>query len=249
MRVAKFLFSFLWVISALGRSDDLIDLWIEPSECFPGDVIEIHAKMEHGSYAEFELNVPVYPNFHYVASTREPLRYNEGLYTQKSVLLLQPIEPGSFELDGISVTLNEGEKERELPLPALKVSVLSYAAEDSTNELETFAPAEEVSSPTSGVWLATVFLGIVLLVFLIAVFFRRPKTSVAQGDSEEANSMQELLEGLERGEIPTALIERLLALPEAKISDALRGSMEAMAYSKHKPRQQLIDLLKAEVKG
>jgi hypothetical protein len=123
---------WLLPLCALAGTAPEIALRLIDGEYLPGDVLELEAEMRGVDYTEFELHVPAQPQLHFVAQTREPLRYIDGVYVQRVLLLLQPMHAGAFELNGITATLTQGGVASEVALPRVLFSVASYAAEDTS---------------------------------------------------------------------------------------------------------------------
>ena len=76
--------------------------------------------------------MPANAQCHFVEQIREPVRYVEGEYLQRALLLLQPMSAGDFELNDITVTIAQGGVSRDVALPPVSFSVASYAVEDTS---------------------------------------------------------------------------------------------------------------------
>ena len=96
----------LWPLLAMANDPHGIELRLLPGSYYTGDVLEIHAEMRRAEYATFQLHMPNHPQLHFVAHTREPVSYAHGEYRQRTVLLLQPMAAGAFELNAITASLS-----------------------------------------------------------------------------------------------------------------------------------------------
>ena len=208
----------------------------------PGDVIELQAEMRRSEYAEFELHVPAHPQLHFMAHTREPVRYVDGDYVQRVLLLLQPMSAGAFELDAITASVTQGEEVTEVQLPQLAFTVASYGAADVSKDLAILSEdAQAVTKRPLLVW------GLVVLVGLVGVvwFFMR-KQKPALEEHAETEGLSDLVAALEAGAPASDLIERLLSRESLSLSSSLRESLEAAVYANRIDEAALLRQLKEE---
>ena len=131
-RLILVLCGWLLPLFALADVAPEIALRLTEGEYLPGDMLELEAEMRGADYAEFELHVPANAQCHFVEQIREPVRYVEGEYLQRVLLLLQPMSAGDFELNDITVTIAQGGVSRDVALPPVSFSVASYAVEDTS---------------------------------------------------------------------------------------------------------------------
>jgi hypothetical protein len=131
-RLILVLCGWLLPLFALADVAPEIALRLTEGEYLPGDMLELEAEMRGADYAEFELHVPANAQCHFVEQIREPVRYIEGEYLQRVLLLLQPMSAGDFELNDITVTIAQGGVSRDVALPPVSFSVASYAVEDTS---------------------------------------------------------------------------------------------------------------------
>jgi hypothetical protein len=234
----------LWPLFAFANAPHGIELRLVPGSYQPGDVVEIQAEMRRADYAEFQLHVPTHPQLHFVAHTREPLRYKEGEYLQRSVLLLQPMSAGAFKLDAITASLSQGEQATEVPLPSLEFFVNSYEATDDSKELEPLPMHSFVPPGASG------FLGLVVLLLgvlgLVIWLLKRGSTCQADTVVHAVDTLDDLTVLLERGDSPEALIERLLCRSDLSLSVELREALDAAVYANRLDAAHLLRLIREE---
>lgn len=219
-----------------------VTLRLSEEKCRPGDVIELQAEMRRADYAKFELHVPAHPQLHFVAHTREPVRYVEGEYVQREILLLQPMTAGAFELNGMTATFVEGEQMTELALPRVQLAVESYAREDASQVLAELG--EDAVVPAQSLQTLTVIV-VGLLLLLIWFLVRRTKVRPEESTATELG-LSDLIASLEAGEPAMSLIEHLLSMPDLTLPPVLRKALEAAAYAKHFDSAALLRLLKEE---
>ena len=198
--------------------------------------------MRRSEYAEFELHVPAHPQLHFMAHTREPVRYVDGDYVQRVLLLLQPMSAGAFELNAITASVTEGEQVSEVKLPQLAFTVTSYGAEDVSKDLAVLsADAQAVAKRPVLVWSF-----VVLVVLISAVWFVLRKQKPAVEERAETEGLSDLVAALEAGEPSVGLIERLLSIESLSISPSLRESLEAAVYANRIDEAALLRQLKEE---
>lgn len=227
---------------AFAESPHGIELRVVEQEYLPGDVIRIHAEMSRSDYAEFTLHVPSHPYLHFVAHTQHPLKYANGEYTQASILLLQTMTSGDFELASITAEIKKGEDLQHVELPPLSFSVQSYATVDESKELENLTlDSPEKNNGATALWITLLVAALSYALFW--KFIRKPVSTTLEAAQQE-ESLDDLEAQLEQGESPIDLIERLLL--RTQLSPELRRAMEAAAYANRLDKDELINLLKKE---
>jgi hypothetical protein len=245
MRLWQTLLCGCWLpFLALADPTQGIELRIAANDFFPGDVIEIEAEMRRSDFAEFQLHVPAHPQLHFVAQSPEPLRYFDGEYVQRSLLLLQPMMAGDFELSGITASVQQGEVVTEVALRGLNFSVNSYAAVDESKELAPLVGSTSTALPTSNSYgLFILLVGVVVLVVWLSLRKSHSQSEVVIAPVE---TIEDLAATLERGEASVDLIERLLARSDLVIPSTLRDILEAAAYANRLDAKQLLGLIREE---
>jgi hypothetical protein len=116
-----------------------------------------------------------------VAQTREPVRYIEGEYLQRVLLLLQPMRAGDFELNRITATIVQGGTATDVALPSVLFSVASYAAEDTSQavaELGTGAPLLAQASDNLRIIIAVLFVVLIVIWLRLKVANSKPVETV-----------------------------------------------------------------------
>ena len=239
-----FLCGCLLPLLALADDAQGVSLQLVEGTYQPGDVIELQAEMRRTEYTEFELHVPAHAQLHFVAHTRKPVRYVEGVYLQSVLLLLQPMNAGEFELSGISATLESGGVSTEVALPSVEFSVASYAAEDSSKALATLTD-DALTTPRASALLFVFVAALLVLLFVARCLFRKPKLVAVE--SVEAVNLNDLIVKLEAGEPAEHLIECLLGDAALSMSPSLRERLEAAAYANRIDVAGLLCALKEEV--
>jgi hypothetical protein len=164
-RLILVLCGWLLPLFALADVAPEIALRLTEGEYLPGDMLELEAEMRGADYAEFELHVPANAQCHFVEQIREPVRYVEGEYLQRALLLLQPLSAGDFELNDITVTIAQGGVSRDVALPPVSFSVASYAVEDTSEAAaELGAGASLLAQASNNLRIIIAVLFIVLMV-------------------------------------------------------------------------------------
>lgn len=164
-RLILVLCGWLLPLFALADVAPEIALRLTEGEYLPGDMLELEAEMRGADYAEFELHVPANAQCHFVEQIREPVRYVEGEYLQRALLLLQPMSAGDFELNDITVTIAQGGVSRDVALPPVSFSVASYAVEDTSEAAaELGAGASLLAQASNNLRIIIAVLFIVLMV-------------------------------------------------------------------------------------
>lgn len=234
-----------WLLPLLASADGVsgIELRLVAGESRPGDVIELQAEMRRAEYAEFVLHVPAHAQLHFVAHTREPVRYVEGEYVQRELFLLQPMRAGVFELDAITATIEQGGVATEVSLPPVQFEVLSYGAEDTSKVAAQLAETSLLSQPASVVG---VTIGAVLFLSLLVWLFLRKAKEQPMDVAVADVSLNDLITVLEAGESGSTLMEQLLERTDLSLSAVLREALEAAAYANRIDDAQLLNLLRQE---
>lgn len=213
----------------------------------PGDVVELEAEMRRSEYAEFELHVPAHAQLHFVAHTREPVRYVEGEYVQRELFVLQPMSAGEFELNSITATVTQGEVTTEVPLPSVTLTVDSYATEDPSKAVAELGMVVSSSAQKSNL-IRLVVVIFIISVLVVCYLMRDGKTQSPEVVVAEA-SLSELITVLESGASGSLMIEQLLARADLSLSSRLRAAMEASVYGNGADTKVLLGLLKEEVQS
>ena len=246
MMRAILIFLYAAVLSSLAYGDEAPDVSMHITEGSyrVGDVIELYAEMRRPEFGEFELQLPSHPQLHFLAYTREPLRYVDGVYLQRILILLQALDSGDFELDAFTATIRQGEKVVELQLPQLSFTVESYGAEDVSADLAELSNDSQIIEQSSVfIWIVTILLAL-CLVLLVRRFLHKqePKTEVlAQSEGLDA-----LMAALKAGSPVIGLIEGLLTSESLVLSPDVRELLEEAVYANRLNKTRLLDQLEKE---
>jgi hypothetical protein len=225
-----------------------IALRLTEGEYLPGDMLELEAEMRGADYAEFELHVPANPQCHFVEQIREPVRYIEGEYLQRVLLLLQPMSAGDFELNDITVTIAQGGVSRDVALPPVSFSVASYAVEDTSEAAaELGAGASLLAQASNNLRIIIAVLFIVLMV--VWWLLRKVNTTPAESVETEVglNDLILALEGNAPSLPPVMIAEQLLERSDLSMSPNLREHLESAVYANRMDTEVLLGLLRQEV--
>jgi len=235
----------LWLalspLTCLSAGEHGIQLTLNQSECFPGDVIELHAQMTRSDYAEFELKLPKIEALHFVTQQQSPITYSKGFYWQSGVWVFQPIRAGSIEWQGIRAILKQGANVTEYELPALQLEVLAYPSSvDSLTPEPLPLNLETNEAVQSPVWRYILLAagGCSILYFALR---QNSKKTIA--GAAPAASLADLQRALQSDALPVTLIEQLLADEKVVRSPALRTALEAALYHPKADR----DALRSEI--
>ena len=235
-----------WLLPLLAFADAAsgVTLQLVEGTYRPGDVVELQAEMRRAEYAEFELHVPAHAQLHFVAHTREPVRYVEGVYVQSVLLLLQPMNAGEFELNRITAILEQGGVSTEVALPSVQFTVTSYAAED-TSKTPAVLTGDSFITPKRTVFVLVVIVVLVVLSLVVWILLRKQKPAFVE--LAETLSLSDLVDALEAGEPAEDLIERSLGDAALSMSPSLREALETAAYANRIDVAGLLRALKEEV--
>ncbi len=218
-----------------------IELGLSRTECEPGDVVELHARMKRPAFSEVEFSFPKSDSLRVIARQEGPVNYADGFYTQESRWVLQPVTSGVIELKGIRARFLHGGEGGEIELPARTLTVRSFGeAEDS------FDPERlpVVKKAEKGFPYLTVVLAAVVLMVLLVVFFGRKRSAVVVPVVKP--TLGDLRAALEAGELPVSQIEELLSDRAAGLSCGLRGVLECAVYGRGADRDELLEALGKE---
>ena len=236
-----------WLLPLFALADVApeIALRLAEGEYLPGDVLEFEAEMCGPDYAEFELHMPANAQLHFVAYTREPVRYTDGAYQQRILLQLQPMSAGDFKLDGITASVAQGGVAADVALPPVLFSVASYAAEDTSLAVAELSEEAAVQAQTSGIKRILIWVFFVVLTVLwlrLKVANSKPERTVST-----AVGLSDLRIAVEAGEDTTELINQLLERSALSLSPTLREHLEAAVYANRLDPVVLLQLLRQEV--
>lgn len=247
MRYWLYILTLCWTLSplcVLAKSEHGITLTLSQTECYPGDLFELHAEMTRADYAEFELKLPKLAALHFVAQQQSPITYSKGIYWQNAVWIFQPLRAGSIEWIGIRAQVKQGEIENEYELPPLQLEVLSYAnTEDAPTPEALPLDSEFKAAGQPSLWLYLLLTAGGLGILYYAL---RQQSKAAISECTPKASLTELQLSLKADIVPVALIEQLLAEPASTFSAELRMAMEAAVYKPQADPQALRTAIEKE---
>lgn len=203
-----------------------IELSLSETQCQPGDVIELHAESSFDELVTYEIKLPQHEALHLVAHQRQPVDYADGNYRKKDVWVLQPMRSGEIELSEIKAFVQKDGVVSELDLPKQVIDVQAYAAAKDDFTPEALPDVKEVEQGGARFLVLLFILGGVVVVAL--VFARKP--SIEKSAPEAAPTLVDMKAALVSGEIPSELIEQLLADESIAVSEELRTAMERAVY-------------------
>lgn len=237
---------YLWIILSC------VPLWLfaypqgvefgwSHSECSPGDVIELRASGAFNELSSYELRLPQHDALHLVAHQRHPVLYQDGVYTQRDVWVLQPLYSGTIELQAINVRIHQGGEASEELRSVSALTVLPYAEQTDSNEAQTL-PAAIVAQEAASLW-----WWLLLALLPLALFFMRRGRAVADGRLEEQQvTLATVLAELERGSLPLERIEQLLSAKGHTLAPEIRVALERAVYRQGVDTAELTTLLRQE---
>lgn len=232
---------------SLEYADAGIELSIEPETCAPGDIIQLTAKMKRADYAELALKIPAHPSLHFVAQTSSPITYTNGLYAQTTTWTLQPVRSDRIELANIIAEIKQGERVETVKLPTLSVVALPDPAQtDNDAPMQLPLTSEAVETPSTK-WLITVFLILLALTRSGIAYLRRRKAQPDLIAEASAPTLQDLLQSLKSGQLPTKMIEQILANDQITLPDTTRATLERAIYAVPQDPEVLLAELQKEV--
>ena len=192
------LFLSAWLLPLFTFADVApeVSLRLIEGEYLPGDVLELEAEMRGADYAEFELHVPTNAQCHFVAQTSEPVRYTEGEYLQRVLLLLQPTRAGDFELNGITATIVQGGTAMDVTLPSVLFSVASYAAEDTSEAAAEWGAGASLLAQASNN--LRIIIAVLFIVLMVVWWLLRRVNTTPVKTTEIELGLSDLIVALER---------------------------------------------------
>eukprot|EP00919_Chromeraceae_sp_WS-2016_P039431 GHVR01094034.1.p1 GENE.GHVR01094034.1~~GHVR01094034.1.p1 ORF type:complete len:255 (-),score=9.92 GHVR01094034.1:344-1108(-) len=232
---------------SLDFADAGIELSIEPETCAPGDIIHLTAQMKRADYAELALKIPTHPSLHFVAQASSPITYTNGRYSQTTTWTLQPVRSDKIELANIIAEIKQGEHIETVKLPTLSI-IAQPDAEQTDNDTPMQLPAAlgTVSLPST-TWLITAFLILLALTISGIAYLRRRKAQPEPLAQDPAPTLQDLLQSLESGQLPTKMIEQILANDQITLTDSIRATLERAIYASNQTPEVLLTALQKEV--
>lgn len=218
----------LFPLWAIGFPEGVEFEWSD-LECQPGDVVELRAIGAFNELTSYELRLPQHDALHLVAHQRQPVHYQDGVYTQHDVWVLQPLYAGAIQLDEIRVIVRQGEIVREelRSVPALIVS--TYGASADGQEAQVLP--EPVASVESGMPVWSLLL-IVVVPVCVCAFMLRKGRGESLIDAPESVSLETVRSSLAHGNVPAGDIEQLLADTSQSLTDQQRAALERAIYSR-----------------
>ncbi|MGJ8651678.1 MAG: hypothetical protein ACSHX8_00260 [Opitutaceae bacterium] len=207
-----------------------IQTQVEPSVCKPGDVVTLRAEYSGAEYIEFSLQLPEHPSLHIAQNVTDPISYKDGIYRQVSTIILQPIQPGSFEIDELSATVLRKGIETEQALPSLHITVDAYDTSEVSNTPLQLPPSPEftgISQLPIQFWILFFFLGCFIGLCVIRV--RTAVKTIAEIETSQP-TLADITQALEAGKVPSGLIVAVLEDPKQQLSKTTRQILEQVAY-------------------
>lgn len=198
------------------------------SECRPGDVIELRASGVFDELTSYELRLPQHKNLHLVAHQRHPVHYEDGVYSQRDVWLLQPKAAGTIQLETVRVILRTGGAvtEEERAVPALLVEAYSDPADSNAPQL--LGDDEATTEETAPIWWVILLLAVAPVVLLFR-YLRKQELADAP-EQVSVVSLATVRSSLAEGTVPVEQIERLLADGSQQLSASQRVALESAIY-------------------
>jgi hypothetical protein len=228
--------------AGIARAADGIEWSVKPSDCHPGDLVELRAVMTRTDFAEIELEVPKTDALHPVTRTTGPVRYHGGTYTQEITWIMQPTRAGNIELDGIKAHLKQGGRVTDFGLPARSLTVRSYGeGVDSPEPMSLPQTAPVARRPNR--WL---LLGLAAACLLVLILFLRSKAEPVAVPTSDVLDLKDLRNALDQSESPVSLMERILDGNTIHLAKPLREAMERSVYGGKFDRDELLRLLEKE---
>ncbi|MGC6423950.1 MAG: hypothetical protein ACON4O_03070 [Lentimonas sp.] len=205
-------------------------VWLEPKNCLPGDLVQIHAGLNSSKLAEIDLHLPKHTSLHFVDKQRLPVEYAAGTYTQKSIWSLQATTSGTIELSDIVAVISQAGKKTEHTIDPLTLEVASYESIDDSKPLS--LPQPDKAADTNSSWMIGLVLGLVS-VTAINILLKLRSQSTSRDTQASANpTLKDLIEALESRDVPTAVIEAILNDSSVHLSSEARTALERAAYGK-----------------
>ena len=205
-----------------------VELSLSHSQCYPGDVIQLKAVSSFEEFATFELKLPQHDALHLVANQTQVVGYNDGIYSQEEVWVLQPKHSGMIQLKEVKAILSMAGSSIKLNLPRQEITVLPYA--ETADRPEPQALPETLPGKVQKSRLLWVLLFSALFLVFVLLFVRargrKPLEDLPDGDL----TRDDLRAMMARGEVPTRLIERLLTDDSQSIPAETRIAMERAVY-------------------
>ncbi|MGJ8638794.1 MAG: hypothetical protein ACSHYA_05330 [Opitutaceae bacterium] len=225
-----------------------LKVWLEPTACLPGDVVELHAELSSEAFAEFELKVPKNESLHFVNQHSLPTDYDGARYVQKTIWTLQSVTSGTVELKDIVAIIHKDGTINEHTLATQTLKVGAYdSIEDANTPLP--LPAATARGEDAKHSLALFVLAAITIAGVI-YFLARKQTNKADDHIPQATqpSLEDLEQALKTGEIPTGMIESILCNATIQLSDDARRLFEQAAYhtSKKTSTSDLMTVLEKE---
>lgn len=239
MRVLCLLFVALLPVALFAG----IELSLSRSSCQPGDIVELHAVSSFEELTSFELKLPRHEALHLVAHQRQPVNYVDGVYSQKSIWVLQPMRSGQIEFSGIQAIVTREEGSTELELPSQTIEVVGYAGVDASLTAEQLPDGMPRNESTVTVGFLLLFA---LVVAVVAAWLFKRRSETIDIVAEEAPALDDLRAALSAGQVPDGLLEALLTDDSLQLSDELRAAMERAAYGAGDALNELDQILGKE---
>ncbi len=240
-------FLLAWLLSlalSAGESEESGVEWtLTPMNCFPGDLVELKARMTRPKFFGLEVKLPESSDLHLV--TRQPgvVEYHNGIYTQQATWVMQPTRAGVIELEHIKAAVKLGKNTAEIDLPKLVLNVKSHGDIIDTFEPERLPP---MVPPEKDDMRGVIAIGISAFVMLVLWIVLRPKSNLPAPIKKPEPTLDDLRLAVEFGPIPTAMIEHLLANPAVSLPTAIRTALERTVYAGTIDHAALLQLLKEE---
>lgn len=234
----------LWLpLWAIASEESAVEWTLTPTDCSPGDLVELHARMTRPGFSELEVKLPKINGLHLVADRLGAVAYDQGIYTQEATWLMQPTRAGVIELKGIKATMKNWEDITEFELPALALNVRSHGMTEDSFIPEPLPPVVPPVKDNSRKMLA---LGIAAFLLLVLLIIYRPKSKIPAPIEKPEPTLDDLRVAMEFGPIPTAMIEQLLANPAVSLPAAIRTALERAVYGRTIDHGALLQLVREE---
>lgn len=220
-----------------------VELSWSRTECYPGDTVELRASGAFSELSTYELRLPQHEALHLVAHQRQPVHYEDGVYLQRDVWVLQPLYSGTIELGEILVLVRQGGELSEELRAVPPLTVQSYVDYSDSPEPQPLPEDRIAGAQEFGAWLVGLFGLLAVGLFFVLRFRKAGRELVAE--SQEA-SLADVRAALVGGMVPVELIEQLLADQSVSLSTNVRAAFEGAVYGKLNDTETLVEVLDRE---
>ncbi|MBK1792553.1 hypothetical protein [Persicirhabdus sediminis] len=228
---------------------DNIELSVSPSEIKPGDVIELTASFTSHDYCKFTMQFSRPNELIAIGRQKRPVTLtDDNKFVHSEVYTMQAAAPGSWPLENLAAVIQHPDGyETTIKIVPVHIEVSPVALLENAGGPEPLPEIADKAAEKSQLSIIIAIVAAVLLIATVVILIERKQTD---NDGEDNNdAVDQALQSLKKGEIPTSLLHSLLEPSSSRLSDGSKSQLEHAIFSGKPSADAIIKILTKEVQS